>query len=130
MFDVKQLDKQIIEIYYKGEVSYDTWVSYQDRLLEELDKVDHKLYILSNFSDITLFDPKIAKEVGTAKHLTHPNLGLIVLLGGNVLMNFILQLTANRAQKEEKSTRVRIHKDYKRALEALTHQRNIENNPS
>jgi len=127
MFTIKQLDEQIIEVYDSGALTYDDWGQYQKVMLDELNRVDHKLYILSNFADITHFDTKIAREAGTAKHLIHPNLGLIVLLGGSVLMNFILQITENRAQQEQKSTRLRIHKDYDRAIDALIHQRNIEN---
>lgn len=42
-------------------------------------------------------------------------------------MNFMLQITVNRARKEEKDTRLRIHQEYDRALEVLIRQRDIEN---
>ena len=93
--------------------------------MEILDASDKQVYVLSDFSDIESFAKEIVPEVGTAPHLTHPNLGMIVLLGGNALQNFILQITNNRARRESRDTKMRVHSDYDRAVETLLHFRKI-----
>lgn len=126
MFEVKTLDSGIIEVIHEGEFTIQNWRDYQETLLEMLDASSETLYILSNFSGTTIFAKEIVPEVGTARHLSHPRLGLIVLLGGNALQNFILALTEHRAQKQESSSRLRVHKDYDRAVEVLEYQRSID----
>jgi len=127
MFEVRQLDQQMIEIYSEGECTYKDWIEYQELVLEQLNLANHKLYILSNLSELTSFESKIVKEVGTAKHLTHPNLGFIVMVGGNKLMNFLLQVTENRAQQERSHERMRVLKNYDKALQTLNQQREMAN---
>ncbi|HEX2908485.1 MAG TPA: hypothetical protein VHO69_16555 [Phototrophicaceae bacterium] len=126
MHQLKQLKPGIIEVIYAGEFTLQDWAEYQELMLEQLNQSSGKLYILTNFLQTTRLDKEILPLVGSAKHLTHPNLGLIVLLGGNAFQNFILLLTENRAMKEEKGSRLRIHRDYDRALEMLEYQQTIE----
>jgi hypothetical protein len=127
MFKVEEIDDQIIRIQPEdSHVTKDMWQEYQRLQLELLENSDKRLYILSDFSNMESFDTKITSEVGTAKHLSHPNLGLIVLLGGSTLGNFIIMLTEHRASKQEKNDVLRVHKDYNRALEALRHHRDIQ----
>lgn len=63
MTAVDTVDKQIIEVAYSGEVAYDTWIEYQQLMLDKLNKVDHKLYILTNFTEVTQFDPKLPEKL-------------------------------------------------------------------
>lgn len=120
MFKVEEIDKQIVRIHQVvPHFTKEMWQQYQEMILKLLEDSEKQLYILSDFQEMQSFDPEIASEVGTAKHLSHPKLGMIVLLGGNTLSNFILVLTENRATRTKKSDTLRIHKDYDRALEIL-----------
>lgn len=126
MLQQKTLDNGIIEISHVGIFTLEHWLEYKQTMIDLLDASDKKVYILSDFSKTERFDKEIVPEAGTAPHLTHPNLGLIVLLGGNALHNFILQITANRASKEERDSKMRVHKEYDRALETLEHFQKIQ----
>ncbi len=125
MLQQKILDNGIIEISHVGIFTLEHWIEYKQTMMNLLDSSEEKLYVLSDFSKTERFDKEIVPEAGTAPHLAHPNLGLIVLLGGNALHNFILQITANRASKEERDSKMRVHKDYDRALETLEHFQKI-----
>lgn len=128
MFEVKTVGDQIIEIYGSGEATFENWQEYQQIMIHELHNATQTLYMLSNFSDITLFDSKIAKEVGKAKHLVHPNLGMLVLVGGNVLINFALQLAQNQAKQNDNASHLQVYKDYDQALKFLIFQRDAQAN--
>lgn len=119
MFEVKRLEDRIILVEHEGDFTYENWQEYQRVLLDLLDNSETNLYILSDFRKSTLFEPAIVAEAGTAKHLKHEKLGLIVLLGGDPLKNFVLAITENRAAQEKQSERLRIHYEYDRAMEAL-----------
>lgn len=123
---VKYRDDGLIEIEQGEFFSVEDWREYQRIMLEILDAAEGRTYILTDFSKTQSFDPKIAGEFGGAKHLTHPRLGMLVLLGGNTLMNFALKVTEGRAQREGRNKRLRLHKDRERAENALLHQKKIE----
>jgi hypothetical protein len=129
MLKIQTLPDGIIEISHTGIFTIEHWRDYQKSMIDMLNASDKKLYILSDFSQTERFDKEIVPEAGTAPHLVHENMGLIVLLGGNALHNFILQLTQNRARKDDKDTKLRVHTDRDRALETLRHFRMIHANP-
>lgn len=115
------LDNGIIKISHEGFFSAEHWDEYKQTMVNLLDDSNEKLYVLSDFSKTELFSKEIVPQAGTAPHLIHPNLGLIVLLGGNALHNFILQITDNRARRESKDGKMRVHTDYDRAIDTLLH---------
>jgi hypothetical protein len=98
-------------------------------MLELLNATENRLYILSNFVKIESFSREIVPQVGTAPHLTHPKLGMLVLLGGNALQNFVMQLTQLRARQANRDSNLRVHTDRSRALEVLTHFRTLHQSP-
>lgn len=125
MLKLEILPDGIVQVTHSGAFMVEDWRAYQEMLLEHLDSSDSPQYILTDFSQTARFDSGIVKEAGTARHLTHPNLGLIVLLGGNALHKFILQLTENRASKDNRGTKLRVQADRNRAIEMLHHFRSI-----
>lgn len=130
MLKVEHLADGIIEISHTGLFTVEHWRDYQQTMVDMLDASDKMLYFLSDFSETERFDKEIVPQAGTASHLAHKNMGLIVLLGGNALHNFILQITQNRAKKEDKGSKLRVHTDRDRAIETLNHFRKIHGNMS
>ncbi len=125
MLSQETLDNGIIKISHSGLFTLENWNEYKQTMIDLLEASEDKLYVLSDFSETERFEKSIVPQAGTAPHLIHPNLGLIVLLGGNALHNFILQITANRASKENKDSKMRVHSDYDRAIDTLLHFRKI-----
>ena len=125
MLSKTTLDNGIILVSHEGYLSLEEWDAYKNMLVEALDESDDLVYILSDFTGTETFGKEILGQVGTAPHLAHPHLGMIVLLGGNALQNFVLQITDNRARKEAKDSKLRVHTDYDRAIDTLLHFKKI-----
>lgn len=121
MLESSKHDDGIIEISHEGHFSDADWQEYKALMMELLDAAEGKICILSNFSKSVSFDKHLVKEVGTAKHLGHPNLGFLILLGGNSLHNFVFSLTESRAMQENKNIKMKIERDRQRALDTLRH---------
>ncbi len=119
MFEIKALENGVLQVSHSGVFTVADWQEYQRLMLEQLDQTEQPLYILSDFRQTTSFHTEIIREVGTARHLIHPKLGLIVLLGGSSLTSFVLLLTEARALKENQSEKLRVHRDYHLAMQAL-----------
>lgn len=128
MMTIKHRDDGLIEVRHEDFFSMDDWREYQAMMLTLLDAAEQRLYILSDFSRTPTFDPALAREMGTAQHLAHPRLGLLVLLGGNTLSNFALQVTEGRAERNGHHARLRIHTDRQRALATLRQQKALDAN--
>jgi hypothetical protein len=125
MLTHQELPDGIVEIIHTGDLDAEDWQKYQDLVLEILDSHTEKVYILSNFSGSRQFQKNLISQFGTARHLTHPHLGMLTLLGGNALQNFLAKLTELRAAKAHRDSALRIHADRDRALEVLRHYRDI-----
>lgn len=125
MMQVTTSPEGLTELSFEGVFTVEMWKEYQQTLLRLLDESSERLYILSDFSNVTLIERGVIMEAGTAPHLTHPRLGMLVLLGGNVLQNFILELTEKRALRENRSDKMRVHHQRDRAVETLLHFRDI-----
>jgi hypothetical protein len=121
MFEIVKHDDGIIEICYEGHFSAEDWEEYKVLMTKCLDEADGKICILSDFSKTPSFDAHLVKDVSTAKHLSHPNLGFLMLLGGNSLHNFIFSLASSRAMQENKDLKLRIERDREKALDTLRH---------
>jgi hypothetical protein len=131
MFTVEHRDDGIIGVITEDKnFTMEHWAEYQRVMLELLDDADEQIYILSDFRAIQLFASKLIYEVGTAKHLTHDKLGMLVLLGGNALTNFTLKMTEARATREDRNTKMRLHTEYTRAVNTLLHFRKIQTGES
>lgn len=83
MWKIDCIADDLIEVIYEpdGESFGATaWRAYKNLLLEKLNTAEQKLYILSNFTAVTTIDPNITKEFGSAEHLFHEKLGMIVIM--------------------------------------------------
>jgi len=131
MFTIEKLEDGIISVIVdENEFTMEHWAEYQRIMLDLLDKADEKLYILGDFRKATKFDPKLLYEAGTAEHLTHENLGLLVLLGSNAMANFALKMTEVRATRDQRAGKMRLHMDYGRAIDTLKHFQAIQTGES
>lgn len=119
MFEIKNFPTGIIQVIHEGYFTLDHWVEYKRIMMHLLDDADDKVYILSDFSRTERFDNRVILEAGTAPHLTHEKLGLIVLYGGSQLNNFVLQIAQNRAQRQNRHDKLRLHNDYEQAIQIL-----------
>lgn len=119
MLKLNELPDGIVEIVVEGEFGPDAWKAYQDMVWDYLETHDEKCYFLLNAGSTVRVDPVILKEFGTARHLTHPRLGLIALLGTNALQQFILKLTENTAKQQNRAQGLRIHTNRDAALDVL-----------
>lgn len=125
MFSITSMPNGIIHIKHHGMFTYNHWIKYQSLVMKLLDESQEVLYILSDFSKTTRFEKRVVLEAGTARHLKHEKLGLMVLYSNTTLSNFILQITLNRAHRENLDDRLRIQTDYERAMQLLLqHQSN------
>lgn len=125
MFEIVKHEDGIIEISHSGHFSADDWQEYQRLMIQVLDEASGKIGILSNFIKTESIDNQLIKDVGTAKHLSHPNLGFLMLLPGQPLHNLVLSLAESRAVQENKDLKMRIERDRDKALDTLRHFQNV-----
>ena len=131
MFTIKPMEDGIISVITNPtDFQMEHWTEYQRVMLDLLDNAEEKLYILADFRKLTKFDPKILQVAGTAQHLTHENLGMLVLLGGNAMANFALKMTEVRAERDHRGDKMRLHMDYTRAIDTLRHFKAIQTGES
>lgn len=118
MIKVTQLESQIMEVAIHTDLTHDTWLNYQNVILNLLNQSKKKVYILSDFTRVTSFNSQFS-ELECIDYLAHPRLGLNVLLCSCPVMSFQLKLSENRLQKLGIQLPVRLHKDYASALDVL-----------
>jgi hypothetical protein len=128
MFQIEKHEDGIIEISHQGDFTVDEWQEYQAAMLKLLDEASGKICILSNFTNTLSVDSQLIKDVGTAKHLAHQNLGFIVFLAGQPFHKMILSLAESRAMQENKDLKLRIERDREKALDTLRHFQNVYKN--
>lgn len=83
MWKVEYLNEDMAEITYEpSEPKFgpEAWRTYKAAVIAELDKRERPLYIMSNFTAVDVIDPAITKEFGSAEHLFHDKLGMIVIM--------------------------------------------------
>ncbi|GEM_PF-1931419 len=125
MLTVEEMENQLISVKNEGEFTHRLWNEYQVIVMNLLDSAERPLYILSDFTETTGFEKTILPHIGSDLHFSHPKLGLIVLVGGSVLINFLLVVAENRATKEQQSQKMRVSRDRNEAVKTLRHYRDI-----
>lgn len=125
MITVKELASQIMEIDVKGSLLPEIWEGYLQAATNLLDTAQDKVYILSNFSDVTSFNSEFTM-IDTAEYLTHPNLGWNSLLCLPSVIVFQLQLGINRAHKAEKPLPLQVCREYDHAVAWLKQAREMD----
>lgn len=125
MLRVQNLPGDIIEIIITDVFDAQMWHDYQDLVWNTLEQSLHRRYFLLNVTDLESVDPNIIKEFGTARHLKHPLLGCIVMLGSTSLQNFLLKMTETKAAKTQGATGVLIQTDRAHALTLLEQRRQL-----
>jgi hypothetical protein len=128
MFQIEKHEDGIIEISHKGDFTVDEWHEYQKLMQQLLDEASGKICILSNFTNTLSVDSQLIKDVGTAKHLGHQNLGFLMLLPGQPFHKLFMTLAESRAMKANKDLKVRIERDREKALDTLRHFQNVYKN--
>jgi hypothetical protein len=126
MITVHFLPNDFIEVVMSDDINAEQWQEYQDTIWNLLEEREERGYILANFLHATKFSPDLLSQFGTARHLKHPRLGLIVLLGGSPLVNFALKFTEHNASKSGADIHLRIHKDREAALKVLIDRRELD----
>jgi hypothetical protein len=122
MIKVNFLPDDLIEICVEDTIDDAEWQNYQDTIWNILEEREEKSYVIANFLNATKFSPALLSEFGTGRHLKHPRLGFIVLIGGNPLVNFALTYTEHNASNAP----LRIHNDRDAALEFLRMRRQFD----
>lgn len=126
MITVHFIPNDLIEVVLSDAVGAAEWQEYQDTIWNLLEEREERGYILANFLHATKFSPELLSQFGTARHLKHPRLGLIVLLGGTPLVNFALKFTEHNAAKSQAGANLRIHKDRDAAIKVLLDRRELD----
>jgi anti-anti-sigma regulatory factor len=126
MLSVEIVDNDILQVHIAGTVGAEEWKAYKDMLIERLDASEKPIYVLTDLSDIDNVDKSIVSEFGQAPHLTHPNLGFLVLLGGNAFQQFITKVTEGNALRLKRAEKLRVHYDREAAIEWLKSRRAMD----
>jgi hypothetical protein len=125
MLTAQNIPGDFVEIIITEILDAQTWHDYQDLVWNTLEHSLHKRYFLLNVTDLESVDPNIIKEFGTARHLKHPLLGCIVMLGSTSLQNFLLKMTETKAARTQGATGVLIQTDRAHALTLLEKRREL-----
>lgn len=91
-------EDRLLYANYIGHQTVETITACLDDMASEFDKVDHPIFVLINWQEVTSMEPKALLEVSGHRAYSHPMAARGVLVGFDPLAAFQNQVTSTQTR--------------------------------
>lgn len=91
-------EDRLLYANYIGEQTVDTITACLDDMVAEFDKVDHPVFVLINWLEVTTMEPKALLQVSGHRAYSHPMAARGILVGFDPLSAFQNQVSATQTR--------------------------------